>query len=285
MFKWGTENELVPPSVLQGLEAVSGLQKGRSAARETKPVKPVPLAFVNATLPHVLPQVAAMIQLQLVTGMRPGEVCIMRAIDLDTTGKVWLYRPGSDQEHGVHKTAHRGHHRIVPIGPQGQAILRPHLKTELYAYLFSPRDAMSAFRAGQRANRKSRVQPSQVNRQRRNPKKKLGDCYDSRSYAQAIAKGCTKAYPPPAPLARRENETRKEWKTRLTVQQKEELRAWYRLHHWHPHQLRHNKATEVRREHGLDAARALLGHRSPVVTEVYAELDLGKAIEVALKLG
>jgi hypothetical protein len=44
MFRWAVENELVPPSVLQGLQAVRGLQRGRSAARETEPVKPVPQA-------------------------------------------------------------------------------------------------------------------------------------------------------------------------------------------------------------------------------------------------
>src|SRR5262249_54214657 len=42
MFRWGVENELVPPSVLHGLQAVRGLQQGRSPARETGPVKPVP---------------------------------------------------------------------------------------------------------------------------------------------------------------------------------------------------------------------------------------------------
>jgi integrase len=55
--------------------------------------------------------------------------------------------------------------------------------------------------------------------------------------------------------------------------------------HWHPHQLRHNAATLIRREAGLDAARAVLGHRSPAVTEVYAELDQAKAVAVAAKLG
>jgi integrase len=97
MFKWAVENELVPPSVLLGLQAVRGLQQGRSPARETEPVKPVPVTFVEAILPHVRPPVAAMVRLQLLTGMRPGEVVIMRAIDLDTTGPIWLYRPGSDQ--------------------------------------------------------------------------------------------------------------------------------------------------------------------------------------------
>jgi integrase len=105
VFRWAVEQELVPPSVYQGLLAVRGLQRGRSKARETEPVKPVPDAFVEATLPYVRPQVAAMARLQRLTGMRPGEVVIMRALDLDTTGKVWLYRPGSDEgPHGRHKT-------------------------------------------------------------------------------------------------------------------------------------------------------------------------------------
>ena len=46
---------------------------------------------------------------------------------------------------------------------------------------------------------------------------------------------------------------------------------------WHPHQLRHNAATWLRKEFGLDVARVILGHSSPVVTEVYAEMDREKA--------
>jgi integrase len=55
--------------------------------------------------------------------------------------------------------------------------------------------------------------------------------------------------------------------------------------HWHPNQLRHNAATRLRREFGLDAARAVLGHSSPAVTEVYAELDEAKAAEVMGRVG
>jgi hypothetical protein len=36
--------------------------------------------------------------------------------------------------------------------------------------------------------------------------------------------------------------------------------------HWHPHQLRHTDALELKREAGLDVARAVLGHRRPVIT-------------------
>jgi hypothetical protein len=66
---------------------------------------------------------------------------------------------------------------------------------------------------------------------------------------------------------------------------RDEAEAKVFVPHWHPHQLRHTKATEIRREAGLDAARAVLGHRSPKVTEVYAEIDVNKAAEVMAKLG
>jgi hypothetical protein len=124
-----------------------------------------------------------------VAGMRPGEVVLMRGIDLDTTGKVWLYQPGSDPgPHGRHKTAWRGHRKVIAIGPKGQEILKPWLRLNLTEYLFQPREAMAAFRAQQRQNRKSKVQPSQKNRRKAKAKKAPGERYTSRSYAQAIAK-------------------------------------------------------------------------------------------------
>ena len=62
MFRWATENELVPPSLYHGLVAVRGLQKGRAGARETQPVKPAPVESVKKVLAHLLPPVAAMVQ-------------------------------------------------------------------------------------------------------------------------------------------------------------------------------------------------------------------------------
>src|SRR5262249_46022748 len=47
MFKWGVENELVPPSVFQGLQVVVGLRKGRTTARESQKVLPVADAHVE----------------------------------------------------------------------------------------------------------------------------------------------------------------------------------------------------------------------------------------------
>jgi integrase len=249
VFKWGVEQELVPAPVLHALQAVRGLQKGRSDARESAPVKPVQEALVAAVLPYVTPPVRAMIELQRLTGMRPGEVVILRAIDLDMTGKVWLYRPGSDQEDGKHKTAWREHGRVITVGPRAQEILKPFLKTDLYAYLFSPRESMDAVWAERRKNRKT---PSRaVQTRKRQPKRQPGARYRVSSYRQAVIKACHKAGIP----------------------------------EWHPHQLRHTRATELRRDFGLDTARAVLGHRTSAAAEIYAEVDLNKAAEVMERLG
>ena len=62
VFRWGVAKELVPPSVLYGLQAVPGLRSGRTAARETIPVGPVDDAVVDATLPHLPAIVADMIR-------------------------------------------------------------------------------------------------------------------------------------------------------------------------------------------------------------------------------
>ena len=286
LFRWGASRKLVPPAVYQGLQTVEGLRAGRSGARETEPIRPVEDAVVEATLPHLPRQVAALVCLQRLTGMRPGEAVIMRVIDLEMREQVWLYRPGSNRgPHGAHKNAYRGHHRTILIGPKGQEVLRPWLRLNLQDYLFQPREAMAEFRAEQRRQRKSKVSPSQQTRRKRRPKKQPGERYTISSYPHAIYKACDAAFPPPAPLAQQEGETKKEWHERLTEEQKAELRAWRKRHRWHPNQLRHAKATEIRREAGLDAARVVLGHRSPQITEVYAELDVGKAAEVMARLG
>lgn len=53
LFKWAASVELIPASVHHGLATVAGLQRGRSGARETKPVKPISSAIIDDTLPHL----------------------------------------------------------------------------------------------------------------------------------------------------------------------------------------------------------------------------------------
>jgi integrase len=279
VFKWAAAEERVSAEVHHALKAVAGLQCGRTDARETEAVKPVADALVDPVRQHVCDEVAAMIRLQRLTGMRPGEVCIMRAVDIDMSGAVWIYRPP------YHKLAYRGKPRVVAIGPRGQEIIKPFLQLDTQAYLFSPWRARERQYAQLRANRKTKVQPSQQNRRKRKPKRLPHDRYTTTSYAHAIKNGCDKAFPLPAPLARQADETHKEWQARLTPEQMAELAAWRKEHRWHPNQLRHSHATEVRRQFGLEAAQVALGHSQAQITQLYAERDLTLASKVAGAMG
>lgn len=72
----------------------------------------------------------------------------------------------------------------------------------------------------------------------------------------------------------------------LNLTQRADLAAWQKAHRWHPHQLRHTAATEIRRAFGLEAAQLALGHSSAQVTDaVYAERDHGKVAEIMRQVG
>jgi hypothetical protein len=55
-FKWATRKQMIPPIVLEELRALEAQQRGRTAAKESPKLKPVPDAFVGAIRPHVLPR-------------------------------------------------------------------------------------------------------------------------------------------------------------------------------------------------------------------------------------
>jgi integrase len=246
LFKWAVSEELIPAQVLVGLQSVSGLQAGRSEAYEPPPVLPVPEAHVNATLPYLTPQLAAMIRLQTLTGMRPGEVCAMRTADLETSGRIWFYRPCT------HKTAWRGKARVIAIGPKAQEVLKPWLRLNLEEHLFQPCEAVRHFREQQRNRRKTPLTPSQKARQpKKNPLRRAGARYGVRAYGKAIDRAACKAGVPT----------------------------------WNPNQLRHGLATEVRKRYGVEAAQVLLGHERADVTQVYAERNMGLAERVAAEMG
>ena len=247
VFKWGVENELVPVTVYQTLLAVAGLRQGKSEARESQPVRPAPEAHIAAVLPHVSRQVRAMIELQQLTGMRPGETCAMRGSDISTTDGLWLYKPAA------HKTAHHGHERVIYLGPRAKAIIEPFLKPDLSACMFSPAEAMAELRQARHQARKTPLSCGNVpgSNCTRKPKRRPKDAYSPVSYARAITRACKKAGVPA----------------------------------WHPHQLRHSAATRLRKEYGLEAAQVILGHRTLAVTEIYAEKNVAAAMKIMSEVG
>jgi integrase len=300
LFRWAVGRELIDVRVSQALACLGGLQRGRTDARETDPVQPVPVADVLATLPRLWPTPRAMVELQLLTGMRPGEVRHLKLAEIDRSGELWVYRP--DQ----HKTRHRGKERSIPLGPKARAVLVAFLRgnrplpagfgdldpadrnrrlvaADAYAEagrprdeavlrdlgrpfvvvegcvvdpdsnLFTPANAREERFAIWRKARKSKVPPSQMNRRKpaHELKKKARDTFTDFGYAAVVRRACERAGVKP----------------------------------WHPNQLRHTFASQVRRLYGLEAAQVLLGHAKADVTQVYAERDFGLAVRVAAEVG
>jgi integrase len=262
VFKWAVANELIPPSVYHGLSTVDGLRRGRGGALESEPVKPVKDEHFAATLPFLSRHLRAMVELQLLTGMRPGEVLTMRGCEIDTRGDVWLYTPAQ------HKTMHLGHERVIRIGPKAAAVLEPFLQGDTEAFVFSPADAVAEQRAARSAARKTPVSCGNKpgSNRVRSPRRRPREMYDKRSYGRAITRAC--------------DATDRWSKGGRIIGNDERL-----VPRWHPHQLRHNAATLLRRLYGIDAARTVLGHRTIATTEIYAELDQEKAERVMKEIG
>jgi len=184
IFRWGVENEIVRPETLIALASVPALRKNRSEAKETKAIEPVPIDDVNAIKPHVSRQVWAMVEVQLLTAARPGEVVGLRRHTIDTSGPIWLAAFGDD-----HKTAHHGRARELYIGPKAQAALQPFMDRPDEAYLFSPIEAERERRAdGAESSRNPNSKPTETKTDRT-----LGECYSVTTYYRAIQRACNRA--------------------------------------------------------------------------------------------
>jgi integrase len=244
-FRWTVLHKIVPASVVVDLGCLPPLKAGRGGVRETDPVVPVPLADVESTSPCLPPVVRDMVRLQLLLACRPGELCTMRVGEIDRTGPIWFFAPES------HKTRHHGHKRIIAIGPQAQLLLRRYLKGDPKAFLFSPAEQDRIIKEQKRASRKTPVQPSQIDRSNPKAKRKPGNQFTVRAYNRCVVRGSRKAG----------------------------------VASWHVHQLRHTAALLIEREHGAEAARAVLGHKTLNMTLHYSGIDRERAAEVAAKTG
>lgn len=277
-FRWAAEAELIPATRAEVLSVVRGLRRGKTPAPEAPRVRPVQAELVLATLPALPPIVADLVRVQWLAGMRPGEACALQPRDIDRTWKssdgvpLWLVRFDG------HKTAWRGHHRWVPLGPRAQEILAPYLERAPDAYCFCPREVAAAW-----AREHGRTfRPDQ----RRAP----GERYDTERYDRVVLRACRRTFPPPEHLARRRAPRRGGWESvacweeRLGEDGRAELRAWEREHSWSPNQLRHARATEIETDCGREDARCVLGHRTPSTTAIYAE-SVERAARVMARMG
>lgn len=220
MIAWALDEALIPAQVKAELTQVSNLKPGRSAARETDPVRPVPIEAVETAMANMMPNTADMVRVHRLTGMRPEEVCNLRWSLIDTTQTPWVYRPST------HKNKWRGQPRIVLIGPKAREILSRHRGDDIP---FSPMTAIVEYMTAKRAARTSPFHPcrnEEYSRAKPVAQRKPRPQWDSGAYAHTVAAACRRAG----------------------------------IQSWSPNRLRHAFATEVRRAFGLAACRAVLGH-------------------------
>lgn len=248
-WKWAAAEGMLPASVYETLRLIPSLKRGRTDARETKPVLPVSEAVVDETVKHCSPVVADMIRVQMLTGCRPGEVCKLTPAMIDRSGDVWTATLSE------HKTAHHGKARVLYFGPEAQELLKPYLLRDPNECLFRPCDSEKKRRDGiprqVPENCGNRVGYSKRTRAGRAARRKPGTQYTTQAYGQAIKYACEKG----------------------------------NLPYWAPNQLRHAAATRIRAEHGLEVAQILLGHSKLETSQVYAERDEKRALDVVKRIG
>jgi len=253
LFHWGVSEELVQPNTHLALKAVKPLKKGSPGTFETSPREPVPDAVIAATLPFLPPVVAAMVQVQRLTAMRPSEVFRMTvgSIDQSRGNGLWYYSP-------KHKTEEHIGQKPIPLGKPEQELIAPYLegKTAEQA-VFSPRQAVRERAEQARARRKTKVTPSQQKRDRHRaenpPDRQVGEFYDRDSYRRAI-----------------------------TYAIKKGNQHGVKIKHWSPYLLRNSGATAIELEHGLDEAQAQLGHTTADMTKRYSAAQLKQREKLAL---
>ncbi len=136
-WRWAASEDMVSAEERDAVCALLPLGRGEGGA-EVARRQPAPPNDVKAALEHMGCVPAAMVRLQLLTGMRPGEVCGLSPAEVDRTGFTfdgavwWIYAPGQ------HKTAHLGKARLVVLGPLAQTVLLPYLDRPPGSPCFSP---------------------------------------------------------------------------------------------------------------------------------------------------
>lgn len=229
MFSWGASKEMVSAETVARLKYLQPLRKGHTTAPEAAGHHLISDKDYKAVLPFLPAYYKDIVEVLHLTGMRPSELCNMRVCDIDRSGKIWIYQP----EH--HKTEHSGATRIVGLGKKTQAVLRKHLtKRQDDEYVFTPARAMESRWKIQRKQRKSPLQPSQVEREKQRASGKMAR-FKPKLDAPIITKRVRAA-------------------CNMALKAKKISQAWT------PYDLRHTAITDVRTKYGAESAQHFAGH-------------------------
>ncbi|MEM9378606.1 MAG: site-specific integrase [Planctomycetota bacterium] len=185
VFRWGASYELVLASVADALRTVEPIRAGKCPGlRESKKVGPVPAEQVEAVLPLLSPQVAAIVNLMRWTGARCSEVCKLTPAMVDTSIDTWVARLAD------HKSARHGKSRLIFFGPHAREELGPWLLRPDDRACFSPREAEAVRRgsSGARAVEGERARHEDA------PSQRLpGEMYSTGGVRRAIHRACDSA--------------------------------------------------------------------------------------------
>ena len=250
MFAWATEEEHISKDnyVAAALKQVKPIRNGRLGVKPPTKVSPADMNTYQELLLHLPGPVKAMLQLINLTAMRSGDVCLMRPMDIDQSEPVWKYFPSKFKRSELSGTKQR----VIMIGPEGQKILAPFLENRSpESYLFSPKKTMEEHFLERRKNRKTKVQPSQIAQKKPAPKRTPGLKYNSQSFYAAVQRVIKK----------------------------------YRLRKLFPNQLRHGTGARIRKEFGIEHASKIMGHANVATTEIYADYNITKSMEIMHKIG
>lgn len=246
LLKFAESKGLADLKYVSQVRAVQGVRRGDT--RAPRLVTACSEADLQLAIPKLRGPLAAMVQLQWLLGMRSGEICRLRPLDVHLAGPV-DFQDGSRWDrpgfwlivYHEHKTDASGDPARWQVGPQAQAVLAPFLDRPPVSFCFSPRETVEALRVAQRATRKGQGSRKRV------VGRTFAECYDSGTYRQALRRACIAAGVPPI----------------------------------NPHRIRHAFAQRTTAAHGLDAARSALNHKGPMTTARYAQKDLDLAAVVA----
>ena len=138
-------------------------------------------------------------------------------------------------------------HKTEHHGKQRRIFIGPKAQAELLPWLLRPADA---YCFSPRESKPAAVPRFRKKRPKGTPGRR-GDRYTKDSYYRAVLRACERAKVTP----------------------------------WAPNQLRHSRATEIRKAFGLEAAQLVLGHAKADVTQIYAERDFEVAQRVMGEVG
>lgn len=179
VLKWARARGLVTREVWADCSAVEPLKRGecgarRERVRERRAVTLDEIEKVAAA--SSCRHVAAMLRVQALLGCRPGEVCAMRWMDIDTCPVVvdgvamWTYRVPQETA----KTGHHGLRICYPVPPAAQRILEE-FRAPPAALLFNPRASMT-----ERGRARKQA-------------KAFGEVWTARAYRNAVTRACAAA--------------------------------------------------------------------------------------------